>query len=309
MARRPGKTRHVHVPSSNDGPRITACIEFPENLCDPAHSGHILVETALVATILFLLLQRSYKPDKKPLTEKVFDLSTLRHRTGKRNHIASPNFHQLLRRWRSSSQNGSSRWTAAPRFAGNRPAVRGVDAGAYDPKHAQQYPGSACSEGVSRPSLPPGGKEYVSRHPWLAAERSSRSDSTRKAGLRRPDNSNAGTCPQDDGRACRADGRVQGHQPRISELPGPRHAPRRRGAGPHSPPTQLRPPCFGSAGRHPERRPARRPPASAAGRLPEGDREVRRRLVRPARVLRHHRRAPLSEPTPTASSIPRVLAS
>lgn len=33
-------------------------------------AGHILVETALVATILFLLLQRSYKPDKKPLTER-----------------------------------------------------------------------------------------------------------------------------------------------------------------------------------------------------------------------------------------------
>lgn len=36
----------------------------------PFRAGHILVETALVATILFLLLQRSYKPDKKPLTEK-----------------------------------------------------------------------------------------------------------------------------------------------------------------------------------------------------------------------------------------------
>jgi hypothetical protein len=29
------------------------------------------VETLLLATILFLVLQRSYKPDKKPLTERV----------------------------------------------------------------------------------------------------------------------------------------------------------------------------------------------------------------------------------------------
>jgi hypothetical protein len=30
-----------------------------------------VVEALLFATIVFLLLQRSYKPDKKPLTERV----------------------------------------------------------------------------------------------------------------------------------------------------------------------------------------------------------------------------------------------
>jgi hypothetical protein len=34
-------------------------------------AGHVVVETLLLATILFLVLQRSYKPDKKPLTERV----------------------------------------------------------------------------------------------------------------------------------------------------------------------------------------------------------------------------------------------
>ena len=36
-----------------------------------AAAGHVVVEALLLATIVFLLLQRSYKPDKKPLTERV----------------------------------------------------------------------------------------------------------------------------------------------------------------------------------------------------------------------------------------------
>jgi len=32
---------------------------------------HIAVETVLLVTILLLLLQRSFKPQKKPLTEEV----------------------------------------------------------------------------------------------------------------------------------------------------------------------------------------------------------------------------------------------
>jgi hypothetical protein len=36
-----------------------------------AFAGHVVVEALLFATIVFLLLQRSYKPDKKPLTERV----------------------------------------------------------------------------------------------------------------------------------------------------------------------------------------------------------------------------------------------
>jgi hypothetical protein len=36
-----------------------------------AQTGHVVVEALLLATIVFLLLQRSYKPDKKPLTERV----------------------------------------------------------------------------------------------------------------------------------------------------------------------------------------------------------------------------------------------
>ena len=34
-------------------------------------AGHFLLEVVLFGAIVFLLLQRSYKPDKKPLTERV----------------------------------------------------------------------------------------------------------------------------------------------------------------------------------------------------------------------------------------------
>jgi hypothetical protein len=34
-------------------------------------NGHFLLEVLLFGAIVFLLLQRSYKPDKKPLTERV----------------------------------------------------------------------------------------------------------------------------------------------------------------------------------------------------------------------------------------------
>ena len=42
-----------------------------------ACAGHLLIETALVLTIAFLLMQRSYKPEKK-LTEKVLLFTLLR---------------------------------------------------------------------------------------------------------------------------------------------------------------------------------------------------------------------------------------
>lgn len=34
-------------------------------------NGHFMLEVLLFGAIVFLLLQRSYKPDKKPLTERV----------------------------------------------------------------------------------------------------------------------------------------------------------------------------------------------------------------------------------------------
>ena len=41
-------------------------------------AGHFLLEVLLFGAIVFLLLQRSYNPDKKPLTERVRAVAGLR---------------------------------------------------------------------------------------------------------------------------------------------------------------------------------------------------------------------------------------
>jgi hypothetical protein len=38
-------------------------------------TGHLFLETLLVVVIAFLLLQKSYQPEKRPLTEQVNSLS------------------------------------------------------------------------------------------------------------------------------------------------------------------------------------------------------------------------------------------
>jgi hypothetical protein len=43
-------------------------------------AGHFLLELLLFGAIVFLLLQRSYKPDKKPLTERVRTVAGARER-------------------------------------------------------------------------------------------------------------------------------------------------------------------------------------------------------------------------------------
>ena len=49
--------------------------EFLHGVTDfiASSSFHIVVESALLCTILVLLLQRSFKPQKKPLTEEEID--------------------------------------------------------------------------------------------------------------------------------------------------------------------------------------------------------------------------------------------
>ena len=64
-------------------------------------NGHFLLEVLLFGAIVFLLLQRSYKPDKKPLTERV--------------RAVQPRAREL-HAGRGASTRGQRGWQKAPRL-------------------------------------------------------------------------------------------------------------------------------------------------------------------------------------------------